>query len=224
MLASLHSNNCTADVWPWAIQLMTKGVVTGVTLHFSPFSPGRKHCQWQCGSSRSSSVNWTFFLTVFLHFSEVNRPLRDIVVGTRLWLWGKGIIGKLTHFACFWIGSPCLKCLCYKTSVQHSNRASKKKLQHFLPLFQQFKLYLTSLASVSFACVGVGEPVFCCVLPFPCAFYFYLRELLFPQEDLEILAHWALNTCFCCSPWGTEGFSPLSVQRFVEPRPMRSQK
>lgn len=90
-----------------------------------PGSPSRKHCQWQGESSCSSSVNWTFFLAMFFHFREVNQPMRGIAASTRQWLRGKGILGKLTHFACCWVSPPCLKCLCW--------------LQNLCPTLQQGK-------------------------------------------------------------------------------------
>lgn len=173
---------------------------------------GRKHCQWQCGSSCSSSVNWTFFLTMFLHFSEKNQPLRDIAMGTRLWLWGKCILGKFTHFE---LAHHVLSVCIAKPLSNTQTGQVKRSCSIFWLYFSSLILYLTSLASVSFACVGVGEPAFCCVLPFACAFYLYLRKLLFPQEDLEILAHWALNTCLCWSPWGTEAAAPCQCKGFL---------
>lgn len=130
------------------------------SLHFSPsFSssqvlPGRKRCQWQCGSSCSSSVNWTFFLTVFLHFSEVNQPMRDTVVGTRLWLWGKCILGKLPRFACCWIGSPRLKCLCCAKPLSNTQTGQvKRSCSIFWLYFSSLILYLTSPASFCELCL-----------------------------------------------------------------------
>lgn len=160
----------------------------------------------------------------FLYFSEVNQPLVDTAVGTRLWLWGKCILGKLTHFACFWIGSPCFKCLCCKTSVQHSNRASKKKLQHFLALFQQFNIVLNLSSFCELCLCGCWGACFLLCFAFCLCFLPVLEKAAIStggSGNPGTLSTQYLSLLVTLGYWSC---SPLSVQGFVEPGPMRSQK